>query len=223
MQRGPDGTFRVRGGCEQHGADADRAGGAHAGDTVVIASGLKGGETAWSPMDRRNCRPACRWLRKRRPGKKGSPERTATLDRTSHEYFAAVHSAADRDVAADGGTAAGGHRGVSAVADFRVAAGRLSHHSDCYVLSRRQSGRHGIFDHRAAGAAVRAAARPEPDDVEQLVRQLRSSRCSSPWKKTSMLPSRKCRRPSMRRERSCLRICRPRRSTARSIRRMRRF
>ena len=50
------------------------------------------------------------------------------------------------------------------------AAGGLPHHPDRDVLSGRQSRRDGIIDHRSAGTPVRRAARPEPDDFEQLVR-----------------------------------------------------
>ena len=66
---------------------------------------------------------------------------------------------------------AGGRR-VSAAPGFGVAASRLSDDPDHDVLSGRKPGCRGVRHHRAARAAVRAAARLEPDDVHELRRRL---------------------------------------------------
>ena len=52
------------------------------------------------------------------------------------------------------------------------AGGRLSDHPGADLLSRRQPGGDDLGRHRAAGAAVRADAGPEPDDLDQLRRRL---------------------------------------------------
>ena len=87
----------------------------------------------------------------------------------SHEPLADVHPPAGGDLAADGGDPAGRHGRVPAAAGLRAAPGRLSDHPGAHVLSRREPGRDGVGGDDAARAAVRPAARPQPDDVHQLV------------------------------------------------------
>ncbi len=48
-----------------------------------------------------------------------------------------------------------------------------------HLLPGREPRRDGLVGDRAAGAAVRTGPRPQPDDLDQLVRQLDRSRCSS--------------------------------------------
>ena len=103
----------------------------------------------------------------------GRPKaRDAARPRGTDESVAAVHSAAGRDLAADGGHPAGGHRGLPAAAGFGAAAGGLPDHPGADVLSRREPGGDGVVGHRAAGAPVRPGARPEADDLHQFLRQL---------------------------------------------------
>ena len=63
------------------------------------------------------------------------------------------------------------HRRLPAAAGLGAAAGGLSDDSGRDVLSGRQPGRDGLGRHRAARAAVRPGAGPEPDDVDQLRRR----------------------------------------------------
>src|SRR5208283_5503566 len=111
-------------------------------------------------MDRRSFRPEAAWLRKPPPVR--TNKRPATSDRR-HEYFAAIYSSAHRYLTVDDRTVAGGYRGLQATADFRPAAGGLSHDPDRDVLSRRQPRRDGVFDHGAAGAPVRRTSRSQPN------------------------------------------------------------
>ena len=64
-----------------------------------------------------------------------------------------------------------GMGGVPATAGFGAAGGRLSDDSGGDVLSGRRSRCDGVVGHGAAGAAVRAGAGTEPDDLDQFVRQ----------------------------------------------------
>ena len=74
--------------------------------------------------------------------------------------------------AADGRIAAGRRGGLPAAAGVGVAASGLSDHPGRDVLPGRQPGRHGLLGDRSSRAPVRADARLESDDVEQLRRQL---------------------------------------------------
>ncbi len=60
----------------------------------------------------------------------------------------------------------------TAASRFGAAGSRLPDDSDRHVLSRRKSRRHGLRRHRAARTAVRTGARLEPDDLDELRRQL---------------------------------------------------
>ncbi len=88
--------------------------------------------------------------------------------RRGHEPVQAVHPAADRDLAVDGGGAARRHRRLPPAPRVGAAGGGLSDDPGDHLLSRRQPGRDGLRRHRAAGAPVRPGAGPEPDDLDQL-------------------------------------------------------
>ena len=60
---------------------------------------------------------------------------------------------------------------VSAIAGLGAAGSRLSDHSGGDVLSGRGPGCDGFVGHVAAGAAVRAGPRTEPDDLDEFVWQ----------------------------------------------------
>src|SRR5206468_2233810 len=64
------------------------------------------------------------------------------------ESVSAVYSAAGCHYVAHGGRCTGRLGGLSPVAGFRPAAGRLSHDSGTNVLSRWQPGCNGVFGHR---------------------------------------------------------------------------
>src|SRR6266852_441462 len=153
---------------------------------------------SWLPMGKTNCRMAARSILRLRPqrqrthrmamapsnrlaARKAMPRPAlaravarnhlsrATLRESRNESIQAVHSAASRHHAFDGGHFAGGLRGLPAVAGFRVAAGRLPNHPGADVLSRRQSGGDGLVRHGAAGTAIWPAARPESDDFHEFL------------------------------------------------------
>jgi hypothetical protein len=73
-----------------------------------------------------------------------------------------------RDDAADGGDPAGRHRRLPLPAAVGAAGGRLSDHPGADLLSRRQPGGDDLVGHRAARAAVRPDAGPQPDDLDEL-------------------------------------------------------
>src|SRR5262249_34496889 len=58
---------------------------------------------------------------------------------TAHEHFQTLHSSPRRDFPADGRGLAGRRRGISTTARLRTTRSRLSNHSGCDLLSRRQS------------------------------------------------------------------------------------
>src|SRR6266852_5914238 len=152
---------------------------------------------SWLPMGKTNCRTAARSMRRLRPqGQRARRMAMAPsnrpLDKTVHrpalaraaarsllsratlresrnESIQAVHFAASRHHAFDGGHFAGGLRGLPAVAGFRAAPGRLPNHTGADVLSRRQSGSDGVVRHGAAGTAIWPAARPESDDFHEFL------------------------------------------------------
>ena len=72
--------------------------------------------------------------------------------------------------------------------------------------------------HRAARAPVRPDARPQSDDLHQLLRRLRHHAAVRSRPRTSTSPSRKCRPPSTPRNLPARATCPTRRSTARSTR-----
>ena len=88
------------------------------------------------------------------------------------ERLRALHPAAGRHHAADGGDPAGRHRRLPLPAALGAARGRLSDHPGADLLSRRQPGGDDLVGHRAARAAVRPDAGPQPDVVGQLGRRL---------------------------------------------------
>ena len=119
---------------------------------------------------RRGRRSGCGSKGRRDRGRRGSGQAPGRQQNSDAE-LAPVHSAARRDLAADGRHPARGHRGLSAVARVGAAGGRLPDHSGPHVLSGREPRRDGFVGDLAAGAPVRPGARPQPDDLEQLVRQ----------------------------------------------------
>ena len=102
-----------------------------------------------------------------------SDDRRMEVTMTLHESVPYFHSSARRDVSADGGRHAHGHRGVSAVAGFSSARGRLSNHSGRDVLSRREPGCHGVVSHCAARTPVRPGAWSAANDIDQFAGQFR--------------------------------------------------
>ena len=72
-----------------------------------------------------------------------------------------------------------GFVGLQATARLGAAGSRLSHHSGAHLLSRRQSGGDGVVGDGAAGTPVRPGARPQADDLDELVRELDRWSCSS--------------------------------------------
>ena len=137
MQRGPDGTFVYVVDAQQHGADAAGAGCADAGRTVVIASGLQAGDRVVT--DGQEKLQAGMRVAPQAPTRQKQRNRQRQHWIDSHEYFAAVYSAAHRDLAADGGIVAGRYRGLPATAHLRPAAGGLPDHPGRDVLSGRES------------------------------------------------------------------------------------
>ncbi len=136
MQRGPDGTFAYVVDANNTVQMRPVQVALTQGATVVIASGLQGGDQVVT--DGQEKLQAGMRVAPQAPARQNQQtQRQHRIDR--HEYFAAVYSAAHRDFAVDGGTAAGGHCGLPAVAHFRPAAGGLSDHPGGDVLSRRQS------------------------------------------------------------------------------------
>src|SRR6266478_1442767 len=96
----------------------------------------------------------------------------ATLQGRLNESIQAVYFAAGGHHIADGGHFVGGLCRIPATARFRPATSRLPHHPGTNVLSGSQPGRDGVFSDRAAGAPVWAGARAEPNDLDELLRQL---------------------------------------------------
>ena len=86
----------------------------------------------------------------------------------------------------------------------------------------RQPGRHGLVGHRAAGAAVRPGAGPEPDDLDQLRRQLGHHAAVRPGPEHRRGRAGGAGGDQRGRHLPARRTCRSRRSTARSIRPTRR-
>ena len=104
----------------------------------------------------------------RQPDRHAAGPKAAT-----NEPVASVHPAAGRDVAADGRRSLlAGAVALPAAPGLGAAAGRLPDDPGRDVLSGRESRRHGVGRHRAARAAVRPAARLEPDDLHELRRAL---------------------------------------------------
>src|SRR5713226_1823458 len=154
--------------------------------------------TSWLSTDKTSCKTAARSIppphrrqrqTRRTPTEGSSPRRSratrkpargdvptlrsrAILRGRPNESIKAVYFAAGRHHIADGGHFAGGLCRIPATASFRLAASRLPHHPGTNVLSRGQPGRDGVFGHRAPRAAVWASAGAEPNDLDELLRQL---------------------------------------------------
>src|SRR5216684_3065843 len=138
--------------------------------------------TSWLSTGKISCKTAVRSIpplhRRQRqtrgtPTQGSSPRRSrATPQGRSNESIKAVYFAAGGHHIADGGDFAGGLCRLPAIARFRPAASRLPHNPGANVLSRGQPGRDGVFGDRASGAAVWASARAEPNDLDELLRQL---------------------------------------------------
>src|SRR5213080_4138289 len=88
------------------------------------------------------------------------------------ESFSSLHSSARRDIFADGSHSTGRHRGLSTIACFGAAGGRLPHDPGADFLPGSESGRHGLRRYRAARETVLSGAGPKPDDVDELGREL---------------------------------------------------
>src|SRR5215813_11163129 len=90
----------------------------------------------------------------------------------AHEPVPSVHPATCGDYPADGGYLARRRAGLPPSAGGRPTPGRLSDHPGRHVLSRGESRRYGVIGHGTTGASIRADARAEPDDLDELPRQL---------------------------------------------------
>src|SRR5713226_3806646 len=110
--------------------------------------------------------PAVKVRPKREAPRNGSPEDPRD------ESVAAVHSMAGRHHALDGGRPPYRLGDLPGIARLRIATSRLPHDSSADVLSRSQSRCNGLLGYRSARAPVRPDTRPEPDDLDQLFRQL---------------------------------------------------
>ena len=88
------------------------------------------------------------------------------------ESVKAIYFATGGDVAADGRRAVDRLHCLQTAHRFRAAGGGLSDDSSRHVLSRRKPGCFRVRHHRAARTAVRPVARTQPDDFDQLRRQL---------------------------------------------------
>src|SRR5271165_4068697 len=93
-----------------------------------------------------------------------------------HESVTVIHSPAGRHHAAYGRRVARGLGRVHAVAGLGAARGRLPNYPGGDVLSGSRSGGDGIVGDLSSGAPVRPGTRPEPDDLDQFVRQF----CDNP-------------------------------------------
>src|SRR5436190_10093682 len=89
-----------------------------------------------------------------------------------NESVTAFHSSSGRHIPNDVRGIAGGDRGLPATAGFGVAGGGLSNDSGDDVLSGRGPDGDGIVGNGSTGAAVRAGAGAESDDVFEFARQL---------------------------------------------------
>ena len=98
--------------------------------------------------------------------------RRARRRRPDHgaQHLRAVHSASDRDVAADGRPAVRRHRRLSEPAGGAAAAGRFPDAAGLRAASRRQSGNHGLRGGATARDAIRADFRRLADDLGQHAR-----------------------------------------------------
>src|SRR5438477_7070894 len=96
-----------------------------------------------------------------------------TLQRLrADESVTPIHLAASGDIAAHDRHLAHGYCRLSATAGFGAAASGLSDHPGSHILSRREFGCCRLGHHRAARTAIRTTARLEPNDFDQLRRQL---------------------------------------------------
>ena len=91
----------------------------------------------------------------------------------------ALHPAAGRDIAVDGGPVAVRPRRLPPAAGRGAAQRRLSDHSDQRAIARRRSANHGILGCDAAGTAVEPDPRPDAADVIERARLRAVDRCNS--------------------------------------------
>src|SRR5579862_5299399 len=93
----------------------------------------------------------------------------AVVKKRAHEHFSTVHRSSGRDFATDDGGFARRSRRIYAASGFGTASSRLSHDTNRDFLSGRKPGSDGFFRDGATGTPVRAGARIEADDFDQLV------------------------------------------------------
>ena len=178
VQRGPKGTFVYV------VNEADQTVSVRAGDGGRRRRAKRPRSTPGWPQAKwsswtgpRNCAKAARSscghrLERSRPvRRRRRPAASGEHKGIGRESVAALHRPAGGDGPDDDRDSAGRRAGLSSVACLRPSASRLSDHSGADVLSRRRAGRHDLFHHRAAGAAVRADAGTEPDDLDEFRRQ----------------------------------------------------
>ena len=153
---------------------------------------------------------------------RAAKRRAASRRGRPNERVDAIHPATDRDLAARRRGDARRRVRLLAVADFVAAAGRLPDDPGDDAASRRQSRHHRVARDRSARAPVRPDPGAADDDLVELLRHQRRSRCNSISTATSMAPRRTYRPRSMRPLRRCRATCPIRRSIRRSIRPTRR-
>src|SRR5712675_1856094 len=98
------------------------------------------------------------------------PRRRARCRLQFHEHLIAVHRASSRDLASDGGAAAGRSCGLSAVAGGVSAERELSDNFGDRAAAGRRSPDDGIVGGNTARGAVRPDSRRHPDDVVERAR-----------------------------------------------------
>src|SRR5215471_5323491 len=86
------------------------------------------------------------------------------------ESLAAVHTAADRNIAADGGNPADWLCCLQTAAGFGPAGGRLSDDSGGHVLSRREPFRYGIGNYCSTRTPIGRSSGPESDAFDKFGR-----------------------------------------------------
>ena len=195
VQRGSVGTFAYVVGSDSkvsvrkielgptQGSMEAVTGGLQPGDRVVVDGSDRTARRHPRRRGRGSC-PAGRRAGTSRPDGRGAawnrqPCHALSPGVRRHESVAALHPPAGRHHASDGGHLAVGIVRLPLPRSLRSTRGRLSDDPGADLLSRRQPGGHDLGGDRAARAAVRRDAGPEPDDLGELGRRLDHHACNS--------------------------------------------